>query len=267
MIQTPRSGDDRTESGALSVLSDALGGVYWERTGQDATKPDGFIRLPDQTEIDVEVYRNVIPEFRQASSELERIENPVRLDRGSGSWAALLPTDTNFKEFSKLSDDIFRRFINDTLAGPERSPVREVEISGFAHILLMHMADTEDILDFGVTTASKLNTGFINTHPNSIADFMEREVTVRSEKIKRLVDRASQADRKAYIAAVIEETVETGMNFSLMGAGSYSHITLPDSDVVLPSGLDAFWVIRGDYEVAIGYVKPTGWTRYKTPRA
>ena len=128
--------------------------------------------------------------------------------------------------------------------------MREVEISGFAHILLMHMADTEDILDFGVTTASKLNTGFINTHPNSIADFMEREVTVRSEKIKRLVDRASQADRKAYIAAVIEETVETGMNFSLMGAGSYSHITLPDSDVVLPSGLDAFWVIRGDYEVA-----------------
>ena len=63
MIQTPRSGDDRTESGALSVLSDALGGVYWERTGQDATKPDGFIRLPDQTEIDVEVYRNVIQNF------------------------------------------------------------------------------------------------------------------------------------------------------------------------------------------------------------
>jgi hypothetical protein len=267
MIQAPKSGDDRTESRALRALSDALGGIYWERTGQDSTKPDGFIRLPDQSEIDVEVFRNVIPEFRQASSELERIKNPIHLDRGSGSWVALLPTDTNFKKFSKLGDEIFQRFINETQAGPERSPVREVEISGFAHIILMHMADAEDILDFGVTTASKLNTGFINTHPNSIADFIEREMSVRSGKIKRLVDRASRAGRKAHIAAVIGETVETGMNFSLMGAGSYSHIKLPDSDVALPSGLDAFWVIRGDYEVAIGYVKPTGWTRYETLRA
>src|ERR1019366_1675686 len=117
----------------------------------------------------------------------------------------LLPTDTNFKEFSELGDHIFQRFINETLARPEHSPVREVEISGFAHIILMHMANAEDILDFGVTTASKLNTESINTHPNSIADFIEREISVRSEKIKRLIDRASRVGRKAYIAAVIEE--------------------------------------------------------------
>ncbi len=47
MVQAPRSGDDRTESGALRVLSDAVGGIYWERTGQDSSKSDGFIRLSD----------------------------------------------------------------------------------------------------------------------------------------------------------------------------------------------------------------------------
>jgi hypothetical protein len=267
VTQTPNSGDERTENGALSLICDALGGTYWERTGQDSTKPDGFIRLSDHSELDVEVFREVIPEFRQASSELGQIKGPIQLDRGSGSWVALLPTDTKFKEFARLSDDVFQNLINDTLARPERSPVREVTISGFPHIILMHLADPEDILNFGVTTASKLNTSFINTHPNSIADFIEREIGDRSAKIQRLVDRASQAGRKAHIAAVIEETTETGMNFSLMGAGSYGHIKLPDSEISLPPGLDAFWVIRGDYEVAVGYVKPTGWTRYEAHRA
>lgn len=266
MVQR-NAGDERSEIGALGTLSAAIGGTYYERTGQDSAKTDGFIRLQDRSEIDVEVYRTVIPEFRQASSELGRINTQIQLDRGSGSWVALLPTETNFKEFAKLGDDIFRRFIDEALANPKHSPMREVEISGFAHIVLMHMAGPEDTLDFGVTTASKLNTESINTHPNSIAEFVGREIGVRSEKIKRLVDRASSANRKAYIAAVIEETVDTGMNFSLMGAGSYSHIKLPDLDVVLPPGLDAFWVIRADYEVAIGYVKPNGWTRYETSRA
>ncbi len=260
-------GDENSETRALGMLNAALGGIHYERTGQDSAKTDGFIRLPDGSEIDVEVYRAVIPEFRQATSELGRINTQIQLDRGSGSWVALLPTETNFKEFAKLGDDVFQRFIDETRTKPENSPVREVDISGFAHIVLMHMGGLDDTLDFGVTTASKLNSGFISTHPNSIADFVGREIGVRSEKVKRLVDRASSAGRKAYITAVIEETVDTGMNFSLMGAGAYNHIKLPDSEILLPPGLDGFWVIRADYEVAVGYVKPDGWTRYDLPRA
>jgi hypothetical protein len=261
------SGDDHSESKALGVLCDALGGIHWERTGQDSTKPDGFIRLPDHSEIDIEIYRNVIPEFRQATSELERINTSIQLNPGSGSWVALLPTETNFKEFSKLDDAVFQRFIDSIRSAPQRSAISEVEISGFPHIVLMHMGGPEDSLDIGVTTASKLDSGEINTHPNSISDFIEREMSTRSAKIKRLVERASLAGRIAHIATVIEETTDTGMNFSLMGAGTYNHIKLPDTRIVLPDGLEAFWVIRGDYEVAVGFVGQTGWTRYATPRA
>lgn len=262
---TLNSGDEHSEQGALCALKAALGGVYSERTGQDSTKPDGFIRLPDGSEVDVEVFRTVIPEFRQATSELEQIKNPIHLAKGSGNWIALLPTETSFKEFSKLSDDVFQRAIMAASTGHEsHTPVREVEIAGFTHILLMHMAGDDDILDFGVTTAAKINSGFIDTHPNSVANFVQHEIAARSEKIKRLVLRASNAGRKAHIAAVIEEITDTGMNFALMGIGAHSDaVKLPDVEIHLSDGLDAFWVISGDHKIALGYLRAIGWTRYE----
>ena len=119
-------GDERSEQGALDAVRAALGGVYARRTGQDPTKSDGLIRLTDESEIDLEVFRNVISEFRQATSELERIKNPVKLTPGNGRWIALLPADAPFKEFSKLGDDVFQKAVaNASTESNGRSPIIE----------------------------------------------------------------------------------------------------------------------------------------------
>jgi hypothetical protein len=257
-------GDERSEKGALSAVRNALGAIYSERTGQDSTKADGFIRFSDGSEIELEVFRSVISKFRQATSELERIKNPVQLAPGSGTWIALLPTDTNFKEFTKLSDDVFQMSVAAaSTRSNHRSPVTEIEIAGFTGILLMHMSGDENILDFGVTTAAKINSGFISTHPNSVANFVQKEILDRSEKIQRLIERASSAGREAHMAVVIEETENTGMQFALMGIGAHRDVKLPEIDIQLPDGLAGFWVISGDHKIALGYLHTLGWTRYE----
>jgi hypothetical protein len=66
------------------------------------------------------------------------------------------------------------------------------------------------------------------------------------------------------MAVVVEDTDNTGMQFALMGIGAYREVKLPEVGLDLPKGLEGFWVVHRDFEVALGYLRTTGWMRYES---
>lgn len=263
-MSTRSSGDEHSELGALRAVCAALGGVHIEHTGHDSAEPDGLIRLPDGSEADLEVYREVISEFRQATAELERMEQVRPLSKGMGTWVALFPPEVRLKEIAAFSDEELQLALETALMGPSRrSPVSQVTFAGYGGTVLMHLSGDEDTLSIGVTTAERIRSTFISTHPDSIATFAAEEVVSKSEKIGRLVRRAYEHGRKAHVAVVVEESERTGMHLALFGVGAHRDVKIPGVQVELPPGLDGFWVVRRDYEVALGFVRDAGWMRYE----
>jgi hypothetical protein len=268
------NGDFDSESKALALVSAALGGTRFERTGGDSSKADGFVVLSDCSEIEVEVTRDVSERFMRSSAEIQKSDSLVELRHGSGSWVAIFNSESKLKDLhvkaQALVDDVNTsgRFRTTGL-----SAAFDYWFDGLRVGAIQKMAESPDQLVYAIQEVSKEANSFIDTSPDAIGNYAQRYIEGagspvssgrRDSKFVKLAERAKRNGRSAHFAVVAMSPRNSGVWHALsrLDIGATWDYDLPREELALPEGVRGFWVLMTDFKNTVAFIEDRGWIRF-----
>ncbi len=263
------NGDSSSETRAISLIREALGGESSEWTGGDSSKSDGYIVLAGGREVQVEVTRDVPEQLMRAAAIAEKQGSEIALRPGAGSWVALLAPASKIQRFLQVGQELIDDFFVARRTLVENQALAfDYQFKDFHINAIQKIGTDKDHLLYATNEVSGRGSTFIDTSPNSIAayaqDYIDRFSSAASKsggssKLEHLVKRATALNRIAHLALIAESPMDTGVRFALYGLGAKWDFEVPNLPLTMPDGLDAFWVIRGDYQYAATFFHDTGW--------
>lgn len=262
----------QTERSAGEALRQALGGDSFTHTGGNSAAADGFLVLSDGSEICIEVTRTVVGSLRSAMATAEKLGNRITLDRGSGTWLAMVPSSTKLDEFVKMPPDSLIGFRGEpTVVQGDLPTYLDARVAGFRVTALQRLDESGGVLWFFPNAMVDSKSVFISTHPNAVAEYLQDEISAIKavalkrggpDKFEKLVQRAAECNRSAEFVFVVKETLDTSLQFSMIDNGADHGTTCPTMPLELPDGIDRMWVARSDFLRLFSYSKAEGWKRY-----